>query len=108
VFLLFVVLAIPLAWVGYQLNWIRQRHALLYSPRVLQTSDNWSFVPPPAPLHWFGEFGKRSISFYTDREGRPSDINAQVRQADLESEMRAAELLFPEAEVRTTQIWRTR
>jgi len=58
-FVLTVVVSIPLAWVGYSLNWIRERRAARQD-----TSRLWSVVssdsipngdPAPRSLRPFGE-----------------------------------------------------
>jgi len=53
------VLSIPMAWVGYQLNWIRQRH---------EFADQYK-IPPQGPVSVKGmvrvNFGAESQS-YTD------------------------------------------
>ena len=56
---LLVVVTLIGCWLGYQLNWIRQRHALLKSNTVRLRHDYFLFDAPPAPgLLWiFGEQG---------------------------------------------------
>jgi len=63
-FVLIALFSLPLGWVAYQLNWIRQRHAFLSRP------DGWSWTgflgndgPPsaPWPLRIFGETGYAQI-----------------------------------------------
>jgi hypothetical protein len=51
-----VALSIPLAWVGYSLNWIRQRHEALAARRVYDFSDS-AATTAPGGLWLFGERG---------------------------------------------------
>ena len=44
-FVVVTILAVPLGWVEYQLNWIRQRHAFLQRDGVVQTVDYLLFRP---------------------------------------------------------------
>ena len=81
------VLAVPMAWVGYSLNWIRQRHAILdrQPPRVW--SSSWGLLPTtanaPGGLWLFGERGE-PVLFW--EPGSREDVT-QMEQ------------LFPEAHV---------
>jgi hypothetical protein len=45
-FVLIAVATVPLAWVGYSLEWIRQRH------RALTASDGIHFLGPAARVEW--------------------------------------------------------
>ena len=92
---LFVVVTVVdavLGWVIYELNWIRQRHALLADfPR-------WSAYPvggkPSAPgLLWlFGEHGRSIVTLVVlvDDPSLPIDTKADIQRA---------KRLFPEARV---------
>lgn len=53
--MLIAVATIPIAWVAYQLNWIRQRHAFMNGPPKLVNSA--LYKEAPWPLSWFGERG---------------------------------------------------
>ena len=55
---LFVVVTVFGCWMGYQLNWIRQRHVVLENNEVVISSVGfyWEGLPP-WPLGWFGESG---------------------------------------------------
>ena len=93
---LFVVVAvasIPMAWVGYSLNWIKQRHVamknqealliVLGSPFEPPTRRDW-FAPTAAPdALWL--FGEKGVAVYFWVPGAPG-IDECRR-------------LFPEAEV---------
>jgi len=59
------VLAVPIAWVGYQLNWIRQRREWLRG-HAHATVD----PPTPAPslLALFGEKGIQSTWYFPGEE----------------------------------------
>jgi hypothetical protein len=62
-FVVVTVLAIPLSWVGYQLNWIRERHRALEGGRVShmwrkissEHPDEFGADDPPWQLRLFGE-----------------------------------------------------
>jgi len=82
-FVVVALLSVPLAWVGYSLNWIWERHeALQRSPRTPQ-------VPRRAPLGlWvFGE------------EGHGGIVAPDV------SEVKRYEQLFPEAKI-YWEVWK--
>jgi hypothetical protein len=59
-FVLIAVAAIPMVWVAFQLNWIRQRHAFMNGPPKLVNSA--LHQDAPWPLGWFGERGILEIS----------------------------------------------
>ena len=48
-FVLVVIVSIPCAWVAYSLNWIRQRHGGLRSPRDT-IAHACGFEPTEGPL----------------------------------------------------------
>ena len=81
---LFVLVTVFCTWLGYQLNWIRQRHAELEYRQG--TAEGAYFYPPPAPLslRLFGESGAEVVPVYEDEP---------------ESEFRRMKKLFPEAHV---------
>jgi len=62
-FVLTVIVSIPLAWVGYQLNWIRQRHAVVEAMAYKTGIADFAESVPPAPrgLWLFGEEGESII-----------------------------------------------
>jgi hypothetical protein len=72
------LLSIPMGWVAYQLNWIRQRHALL-----AEAKNNGLVVgssPAPGLLAVLGEKGVSILMI-------PDDLQER------------AHLLFPEADI---------
>ncbi len=79
IFLLIALICIPLSWVTYQLNWVRQRHEFFRREGV-SFSYPGVFVQSPAPgsLRVFGE---------------PSQARVTTMTADME----LARRLFPEA-----------
>src|SRR5687768_4729286 len=96
---LLIVVAIVSLWLGWQVHWIRQRHALLaisdiYPGRV-DHAYNYSYfgLDPPAnpPVHpapgMLGLFGEEGVEV----------IHVHVRLRD---EFEQARRLFPEADVR--------
>ena len=51
------LLSIPMAWVAYQLNWIRQRHEFLANPNVAGFNrGSWVVADTPWQLKLFGEY----------------------------------------------------
>jgi len=99
VLLAVAVAAIPLAWVSWQLKWIRDRHAALESLSSFGTYEvvpYWvpapkpsTYRPAPPALQLFGEQGIANIFVWRD------DPESNERAATLER-------LFPEALVRQT------
>ena len=85
------VLAVPMAWVGYQLNWIRQRQAMLESGRVYPTGKHGMASEVPAP-GWLGLFGETGWRFLSSVEATPEEFAEATR-------------LFPESEVVTLESW---
>lgn len=73
-FVVVFVASIPLAWVGYHLNWIRERHEFLVpkDPAVGLTYERYVWDAgnrPPWQLALFGEKGIQRIKVIpTDRE----------------------------------------
>jgi len=69
-------LAIPLGWVGCQLNWIRQRHAFLKQDGVYPSAPGHPgpnsfeiyYVRPPAFLGYFGERGLGDIAVAAEEQ----------------------------------------
>lgn len=55
---IFLVVTVVAAWLGWEMNWIKQRHAVLESKEVTISSVGipWEGTPP-SPLGWFGESG---------------------------------------------------
>jgi hypothetical protein len=84
---LVTVLCVPLCWLGYQLNWIRQRHEALAAQRVIDFGGSAS-VPAPGMLGMFGERGRVNL-VVMGRDGMPTD----------EDDLKRAQELFPEANV---------
>jgi hypothetical protein len=86
-FVLIALISLPLCWVAYQLNWIRERHAFLGRP-------NWSAMQPTVPPHaapkppW-------SLALFGEA---PQDVLA-VHESDAENARR----LFPESIVVSTE-----
>ena len=98
---LFVAVTVLGIWLGYQLNWIRQRRDIISDPQVQyaccyetlkieivgnvkRPRKRRTYVAAPRPLSWFGEFGYAEIVL---GKGTPAGELARVRS------------LFPEAQV---------
>jgi hypothetical protein len=64
-FVLTLVVSIPLAWVGYSLNWIRQRHEALAARRLYDFSGS-AATTAPGGLWLFGERGVITIFCSTE------------------------------------------
>lgn len=79
---LFLIVTILCVWIGYQLNWIRQRHAYFQRPfRTFSDREVLTKSEAPFPLGLFGEYGIVQIWVHTDEEKR------------------IAKKLFPEAKI---------
>ena len=80
-------------WLGYHLNWIRQRHALLEEPNVTA-----SFIPMwRAPSMSLGLLGERGVnSVFLQYSGW---LGIAWSESD-EARRKRASRLFPEAKVR--------
>ena len=95
---IFALLTVFGVWLAVQVNWIRQRHALLGPPehtgvdpsfisRVMSLSgapDEFETRDAPWPLRWLGERGVYALDI---RDDMPESEVARIRA------------LFPEAEV---------
>jgi hypothetical protein len=86
---MFVVVTVFGCWLGYQLNWIRQRHQLISEQRLLLGELTWMLGEQPDRAPWnmrlFGETGWQTITLVIPK-------NAPKRYVD------DARRLFPEAE----------
>ena len=83
-FALVTVVGLAFAWLGVQVQWLRDRHAFAeaHDGDQIYLDDHGAFIhPAPGALRWFGEYGVLSID-----GSRMSD--AEVVQA---------KRLFPEA-----------
>jgi hypothetical protein len=58
-YILFMLLGVAACWLGYNLNWARQRHVALQETGILLRS--WNTVGAPWSLRWFGELGVAEI-----------------------------------------------
>jgi hypothetical protein len=85
-FVLIAMLSVPLAWIGYSLEWIRQRHQFL-TPNSATYPMTWplNYKPPPLLLQPFGEEGIDEIILPT-KPASPEQIEEARR-------------LFPEAKI---------
>jgi hypothetical protein len=84
-FVLVFVVSVPLAWVGYSLNWIRQRHAVISSGVVDSLgfgSDNTTAVAP-AGLWLFGENGIHHLWVRHDAKESIDDLQRLFPEAGI-------------------------
>jgi hypothetical protein len=92
---LFVVVTALCVWLGYHLNWIRERHALLDEPNVTA-----SFLPmqhaPSFSLRLLGERGANSVFLEYPDWVFPKSSESDEAQKQKQRSAR----FFPEAEVR--------
>jgi hypothetical protein len=108
---LFVVVTVFACWLGYQLNWIRERHALLSRPHAVSYVSGVDGLSPdqvPAPLS-LRAFGERGcwllyLTFVDDERGSNCDSNEPEERSRLLNpnellEIERARRLFPEASV---------
>jgi hypothetical protein len=88
-FVLTVVVSIPLAWVGYSLNWIRQRREWRkenpHSCYEGSAPSGYNSPPPIAAPNGLSLFGEKGVQY----------VWCEHRDAEL------AKRLFPEAEIDT-------
>jgi hypothetical protein len=100
---MFVAVMVFACWVGYQVNWIRQRNELLARPDVFHSrfpfvSGNLVIEPPtqsqraPGVLWILGEKGVHSLQLPVSPERFETLDCAECRE-----EIRHAKSLFPEA-----------
>jgi hypothetical protein len=91
---LLIAVTVFCCWIGYQLNWIRQRREEIDSKRVRPVSLDFLYAKPPPParapkmLWLFGEKGYRIIIF-----------DAYRTEETVLTEERRVKRLFPEATV---------
>jgi hypothetical protein len=83
---LFVLLGGAACWLGYNLNWARQRHVALQEAGILLRS--WNTVGAPWSLRWLGELGVAEILVREGSEQRLRDLFPESRLVS-ESEWRA-------------------
>ena len=84
------VVAVPMAWVGWQLDWIRERRWVLDGKhnlveRYVRSDDTYGGLPVKAP-GYLGFFGETGIAIIVCGEQSKEDINRVLE-------------LFPEANV---------
>ena len=94
------LVSVPLGWVAYQLNWIRERHRAAQAAEWALWSDpnaapNDPFPPAPLPLSLFGERGAIALSF----RKLPGESQSQLRDR-----LNWYRQLFPEADVDYAEI----
>ena len=90
---LFLAVTIVGGWLGYHLNWIRERHAFLSQPHVTTT-----LIPAhraPLALSMMGEPGKTTVVVQCDWES--SKLSSYE-----EAQVALARRLFPEAAVKVS------
>ena len=95
--------AVFVAWLGYNLNWMRRNAPVVYTNKAvaLATQLGPKIMPlmrkSPWPLEWFGEPGFFSLSILPSV---PESEVARIRKLFPESEI---EILSPEDELEITQ-----
>jgi len=105
---LFVVVTVVGGWLGYELNWIHQRHQFLEAQHTKRVAHRFSWDPnddyrgdrtAPGLLRFLGESGYSWVDVWVD--GRHSE---ELTATDLER-AREARRLFPEAEIGLFNAW---
>jgi hypothetical protein len=92
------LVALAFGWAMWNVNWIRERHAVLLSGHVA-AGDGPFWVPgadgvrSPGALGWFGELGYEYIEVHFER--RTDNLLTASDEAELDRVTR----LFPEATV---------
>jgi hypothetical protein len=81
-FVLVAIASVPMGWVAYQLNWIRQRHEFLMDPTMFGIGGTSELYQASAPwqLSLFGEKGE-GIVWTT--ESRKSEAAAMFPEAHI-------------------------
>lgn len=95
----FVVMTLVACWLGYRLNWIRERHEMLSAPEeplMMVSGPNFDWFDGPIPdrptpfaLWLFGETTFRALL-----------VEPCADAIETENRLRRARSLFPEAEIR--------
>jgi len=104
---LFVLVTLTCCWMGYQLNWIRQRHAFLAEQTAILNAHNFErpsadsieYCDAPGLLWVFGERGRADVYVWVD-VGPDTPLTA----SDLERVARARRL-FPETSPLVVNSW---
>lgn len=111
---LFVVMTAIACWLGYELNWIRQRRAFIAQETAVRYSHKKGrsnaiahragSASPSAPggLWLFGEPGYSSVGFVSDSGAR---TKLHVLTARDRIRLKTARRLFPEAVVNVVTVW---
>ena len=102
---LFVIVTLVALWLGYELNWIRERRKFLNAPGVFESTSidtlgpNFVIPPPlvpppraPGMLRLFGERGVVAIEIPIERQ-----LFDESLSSDCYKEVQRARRLFPEA-----------
>jgi hypothetical protein len=79
-FVLVEIAAVPMGWVTYQLNWIRQRHELI-SRYEVQVDVDFFTIPgdPPWSLRLFGETPRRDLVVRTEHVKEAARLFPEAR-----------------------------
>lgn len=109
-----VVPTVICCWLGYEVNWLRQRQAFISYERTLHaahfanhgwnigTHPTYASVSAPSPpglLWFFGEQGYENVSILT-QVAIPKQITSKERQR-----LAQARSLFPEAKIQTIHVF---
>jgi len=86
---LFLIVTVVCCWLGYQLNWIRQRRAFEARAGVQSyVTVKKGLFNAPGLLQFFGEPGRATIVLHFPADPTPAELQ----------EVQLARRLFPEAE----------
>ncbi len=101
---LFVLVTVAACWLGYEVNWIRLRRAVVADlPRwqALEGIPNTSMRQPDAPgLLWmFGEPGYAAVSLLVPVDTVDEALDESWPPRKVAAELQRVERLFPEAMV---------
>jgi hypothetical protein len=75
--ILFMLLGVAACWLGYNLNWAKQRHIALQQAAIPLRS--WNTVGAPWSLRWFGELGVAEIVVQEGSEQRLQGLFPESR-----------------------------
>src|SRR5687768_10104024 len=86
-FVVVTVVAVPLGWVGYQLNWIRQRRELFRTVLITEApfiADYHSRPDAPVGLQMFGERGYHGLWIRSEDPDLLRRVQDAFPEADIE------------------------
>ena len=89
IFIAIAMLSIPMGWVAYQLNWIRQRHVFLDKgfDHSGDVAGPFRFYKCPWSLSLFGEQARNSLYVDKSRENEAKELFPEAIIATIDNSM---------------------